>query len=63
MIPKDEVFQPLNWLTKITSCVALWNHSRIGNPNKKQCTTLRKLKLNGLYHVNIKSNEEVDKND
>ena len=49
----EYLFDLVEWLTKITGCVAVWDISYTGNLNYKQKSTLQLLKLEGLYKGEI----------
>lgn len=40
---------PTDWLCEETGCVAVWERGILGTPNAPQRSTLRELKLAGLY--------------
>lgn len=40
---------PTDWLCEETGCVAVWERGILGTPNAAQRSTLRELKLAGLY--------------
>ena len=47
--PKEFYCDWLNWLLSQCGAVAVWERFYEGKPNKKQKSTLRKLKLGGVY--------------
>lgn len=47
--PEEYRWDYLNWLLSICGAIAVWEQGCIGRPNAKQKSTLRRLKLYGLY--------------
>ncbi|MCA1064597.1 hypothetical protein QTG56_23610 (plasmid) [Rossellomorea sp. AcN35-11] len=47
--PKEYYFDLMNWLCKVSGCIALWNERREGHPNQKQQETINTLIKEGLY--------------
>lgn len=53
MCPPEMYFNYIEWLTKITECLAVWDIEYIGSLNRCQKAMLELLKLNGLYKGEI----------
>lgn len=51
--PSEMYFNYIEWLTKITECVAVWDIEYVGSLNQHQKAMLELLKLNGLYKGEI----------
>lgn len=50
LCPKEFYFDFLKWLCLLTGAMSVWNeHCEYGNPSTKQISTLRRLKMSGLY--------------
>lgn len=49
MCPREMMFDFMNWLCKITSCVAVWDDFHMGESNEVQQRVLQNLKYHGLY--------------
>lgn len=53
MCPPEMYFNYIEWLTKITECVAVWDIEYVGSLNHQQKAMLELLQLEGLYKGRI----------
>lgn len=53
-VPREYYCDMLTYLCQESKCIAVWNGSYIGDPNKAQLLTLRSLKINGLYKGSLR---------
>lgn len=51
LCPREYYFDLITWLTKITSCVSVWNNYVVGEPNEIQKEVIEQLKLEGLLKI------------
>jgi hypothetical protein len=58
--PMDHMFSPLEWLTKISECIAVWDDHYVGELNTKQFQTLSNLMFHNLYFGDIKIRRDSD---
>lgn len=47
--PEDRYYDYMNWLLEQSKAIAVWNDVYMGEPNERQKTALRRLKLYGIY--------------
>ena len=55
----DEYCIPMEWLTKITGCVSVWNEFVGGEPNEIQKEVIEQLRLEGLLKDTRNKKEEI----
>lgn len=48
--PPEYYFDVMDWLSKVTGVVFVWNDGIAGTPNLKQCERLNELNKAGVYH-------------
>lgn len=51
--PPERYFDFLPWVLSLTNAILVWNTTYMGNANKAQINTLKRLKKAGLYKGNI----------
>lgn len=55
----DGYYIPMEWLTKITGCVSVWNEFVGGEPNEIQKEVIEQLRLEGLLKDTRNKKEEI----